>query len=145
IESSLMETSSTTRRLCTFTLGPLFLGVDVMEVQEVIRAQDMTPVPLAHAAIKGLINLRGQIMTAVDLRQKLQLEPRPHDQRPMNVVVQFEGDVVSLLVDEIGDVLEVQEADFEPMPETVSVLARHLVQGAYKLHDRLLLRLDLQK
>jgi purine-binding chemotaxis protein CheW len=140
-----METVLTTRRLCTFHVDQLFLGVDVTDVREVIHHQEMTHVPLACAAIQGLINLRGQIVTAIDLRQRLQLTPRSADQQPMNVVVQTDGDIVSLLVDEIGEVLEVQESDFEGMPETVGGLARELVQGAYKLHDQLLLRLDLKK
>ena len=140
-----MDTVSTTRRLCTFYLDRLFLGVDVTDVQEVIRYQDMTSVPLASPAIMGLINLRGQIVTAIDLRERLQLSPRPGDERPMNVVVQTDGDLVSLLVDEIGEVLAVQEADFEPMPETLEGAARLVARGVYKLKDRLLVVLDLAK
>jgi purine-binding chemotaxis protein CheW len=141
-----METLLTKRRLCTFYAGPLFLGVDITNVQEVIRVQDMTPIPLAGAVIKGLINLRGQIVTAVDVRQTFGLAPRPADQPPMNVVIQINGEAVSLLVDTIGDILDVGEADFEMVPETVTDNVRLLLRGAYKLQQgRLLLWLDLHK
>lgn len=97
------------QQYCTFYLDGLFLGVDVRKVQEVIRYQEMTRVPLAASVIQGLINLRGQIVTAVDLRRRLELNERPADQHPMNVVVRTEEGAVSLLVDEIGDVIETTE------------------------------------
>jgi len=130
------------RQFSTFTLGDLFCGIEVLRVQEVIRAQAMTRVPLAPSVVSGLINLRGQIVTAVDLRIRLALEPRPADQAPMNVVVRGDDCAVSLLVDEIGDVVEVAEESFEPAPETLSPEVRGLIQGVYKLNGRLLLALD---
>lgn len=75
------------RQFCTFHLDSLFLGIEVLRVQEVIRAQPMTHVPLAPPAVKGLINLRGQIVTAIDLRDRFGLPPLPSEQAPMNVVV----------------------------------------------------------
>jgi purine-binding chemotaxis protein CheW len=105
----------------------------------------MTRVPLAPAVVRGLINLRGHIVTAVDLRRRLELRERPADQLPMNVVVRSEDGAVSLLVDEIGDVLEVDEETFEAPPETLSPRARELVPGVYKLKDRLMHVLDTGK
>src|SRR5271155_5575003 len=99
---------------CTFYVDGHCFGLDVLKVQEIIRYQEMTRVPLAPAAVRGLINLRGQIVTAIDLRRRLQLSERPADQLPINVVVQTDDGAVSLLVDEIGDVLEVSEKLFEP-------------------------------
>jgi purine-binding chemotaxis protein CheW len=133
---------SAPRRFCTFTLGDLFFGVEVTEVQEVIRYQPMTPVPLAPRVVEGLINLRGQIVTAIDLRRRLGLEERSAGERPMNIVVGGADGAVSLLVDEIADVVEVDEDAFEPPPETLQGEARALIPGAYKLDDRLLLVLD---
>jgi purine-binding chemotaxis protein CheW len=131
------------RQLCTFHVDDLYLGVDVMEVQEVIRYQEMTVVPLAPDVVRGLINLRGQIVTALDLRRMLGLPALPADQLPANVVIRDGADeAVSLLVDQIGDVVDTDEDDFEPVPPTVTGPARHLVRGAYKLPDRLLLVLD---
>lgn len=131
-----------THQFCTFHVDNLFLGIDVQEIQEVIRYQGMTRVPLAAAAISGLINLRGQIVTAIDLRCRLGLPPRQPNEPPMNVVVRDGDNAVSLLVDRIGDVLEVDGDLFEPPPSTVRASVRGLIAGAYKLTDRLLLVLN---
>ncbi len=139
------ETMGDELQFCTFFLGDLFLGIEVLSVQEVIRAQDMTRVPLAPRAVRGLINLRGQIVTAIDLRERLGLPPLGGDRVPMNVVVRTEEGAVSLLADEIGDVLEVNPADYEDPPETLDPVARELIRGVYKLADRLLLVLDTER
>jgi purine-binding chemotaxis protein CheW len=89
----------------TFFVADLFFGVDVLRVQEVLRYQQMTRIPQAPAVVAGLINLRGQIVIAIDMRRRLGLPPRPGDQSPMNIVVRTDDGAVSLLVDEIGDVL----------------------------------------
>ncbi len=129
-------------QLCTFFIGDFTFGVDVRAIQEVILYQDMTPVPLAPPAVRGLINLRGQIVTAIDLRTRLGLSPLEGENRPMNVVVRTPEGAVSLLVDEIGDVVEVDPAQHESPPETLIGPARELVTGVYKMTDRLLLALD---
>ena len=136
---------SESRQLCTFVLDGLLFGVEVMSVQEVIRYQEMTKVPLSSAMVRGLINLRGQIVTAIDMRARLSLPPRSGDEQPMNVVLRLAEGVVSLLVDEIGDVLEVSERDFERPPETLSGVFREVVLGVYKLEERLLLLLDVER
>lgn len=133
---------STHRQVCTFVLDDMLLGVDVCDVQEVIRYQEMTDVPLAPREVMGLINLRGQIVTAIDLRRRLGLPERASEVLPMNVVVRVADGVVSFLVDEIGDVVEVDESSFERPPETLCGPARELVRGVYKLKQRLLLLLD---
>lgn len=136
---------STSNQYCTFHLDNLFFGVEVQKVQEVIRYQEMTRVPLASPVVRGLINLRGQIVTAIDLRRRLELKPRPAGQLPMNVVVRTDDGPMSLLVDEIGDVLEVDGDCFERPPETLRGVARELIRGAYKFKDRLLLTLDTER
>jgi len=133
------------KQLSTFFVDGLFFGVEVEKVQEVIRYQEMAHVPLAPPVVRGLINLRGHIVTAVDLRRRLELRERPADQLPMNVVVRSDDGAVSLLVDEIGDVLEVDEETFEGPPETLSQRARELIPGVYKLKDRLMHVLDTGK
>jgi purine-binding chemotaxis protein CheW len=132
-------------QFCTFYLGKLLFGVELTGVQEVIRHLEMTKVPLAPKVVSGLINLRGQIVTAVDLRRRLELEPRPAEAIPMNVVVRSEDGAVSLLVDEIGDVVEVEEATFERPPETLRGTMRNMIRGVHKLNDRLLHVLDTGK
>jgi len=136
---------SVEQQFCTFTVAGLFFGVEVLKVQEVIRYQEMTPVPLAPAVVNGLINLRGQIVTAIDLRRSLELSPRPEGMLPMNVVVRTPDGAVSLLVDEIGDVVNVDSSAFERPPETLSRVASELISGVYKLEKRLLLVLDTEK
>lgn len=132
-------------QLCTFHVDSLYLGIEVKQVQEVIRYQRMTRVPLAPGAVSGLINLRGQIVTALDLRRRLGLPPRSTSEQPMNVVVRDGENGVSLLVDRIGDVVEVDDELFEPPPLTVPKALRGLIRGAYKLSDRLLLVLDSER
>ena len=134
-----------TRQFCTFTLAGHFFGVEVLNVQEIIRSQPMTLVPLASDVIRGLINLRGQIVTALDLRRRLELPERTDGREPMNVVVKSEDGAVSLLVDEIGEVVEVDDTSFELPPETLGGAARDLVRGVYKLKNKLLLHLDIPK
>ena len=129
-------------QFCTFFVRGLFLGLEVTCIQEVIRYQPLTVVPLTSPVIAGLMNLRGQIVTAIDLRHRLGLAPRDPGVRPINVVVRASDGPVSLLVDEIGDVIEVEEAAFERPPDTLAGEARGLIRGAYKLKGRLLLVLD---
>ena len=134
----------TTRQFTTFYADERYFGIDVMKVQEVLRYQEMTRAPLAPAEIRGLINLRGQIVVALDLRRRLGLPDRAEGSLPMNVVVRSDDASISLLVDEIGDVLEVDEDLFEEPPETLRT-GREFVRGAYKLDGRLLLELDMEK
>jgi len=133
---------SATHQYCTFYLGDQYFGLDVLKVQEIVRQQPLTRVPLAHAMVRGLINLRGQIVTAIDLRRRLDMPEFTEDHEPVNVVLQTDDGAVSLLVDEIGDVLEVSEADFERPPETLQASSRDLIRGAYKLDGKLLVILD---
>lgn len=136
---------STSRQFCTFYLDDQLFGLDVLCVQEIVREQPLTRVPLSHRVVRGLINLRGQIVTALDLRRRLDLPDREESLEPMNVVVQTDDGPVSLLVDEIGDVLELADEQFERPPETLRGSTRDPICGAYKLPNQLLTILDLKK
>lgn len=136
---------SNCKQFVTFFLNGLCFGVEVLKVQEVIRYQEMTRVPIAPAMIEGLINLRGQIVTAIDLRRRLDLPPRAVGQFPLNVVVRSDEGAVSLLVDDIGDVLEMADEAYEHTPETLQGISRQFVEGVYKLKERLLLILNTEK
>ncbi|GAB2475026.1 chemotaxis protein CheW [Jatrophihabitans fulvus] len=127
---------------CTFWVGGVHFGVGVEQVQEVLRYQEMSAAPGAPAAVAGLINLRGQIVTAIDLRARLGLAPRDPDRLPMNVVVRSRGEIVSLLVDDIGDVIDTGGAGVEAVPSTVPPLVRATVRGVVPLPDAILLLLD---
>jgi purine-binding chemotaxis protein CheW len=134
--------SEDVKQLCTFSVDGLLFGVNIIHVQEVIRHQEMTPVPLASKVVSGLIKLRGQIVTALDMRERLGLAPRPSNQLPTNVVVRHAAGVLSLLVDEIGDIVEVDPASFEAPPDTLAPASRSLIDGVYKLKPQLLLLLN---
>ena len=127
---------------CTFSVAGMFFGIDVLMVQEVLRSQEITRVPQAPGVIEGLINLRGQIVTAVDMRKRLGVSPRAADVQPINIVVRTEDSSASLLVDEIGDVLEVEASAFELPPDHLPAQAREIIRGVCKLKDRLLLVLN---
>ena len=138
------------RTLCTFQLAGQWFGIEVGSVQEVLRHQPVTALRWANAAVQGLLNLRGQIVTAVDLRRGLGLPDRPEGQAPVNVVVRIPGrtgsaPVMSLWVDEVGDVVDVDAADFEATPPTLRGVSREFVRGVYKQSDHLLLALDLPR
>ena len=133
------------QQFSTFLVDGLFFGVEVEKVQEVLRYQEMTRVPLASPVVRGLINLRGQIVTALDLRRRLDLSERPDGQVPMNVVIRTDDGGVSLLVDEIGDVVEVDESTFERPPDTLKSSARAVIRGVHKLNGRLMHVLDTEK
>ena len=132
-------------QFCTFFLDRLLFGIQLKDVQEVIREIQATVVPLAPEVVTGLMNLRGQVVTAIDLRRKLELGPRPHQASPMSVVVCFDEGAVSLLVDEIGDVVEVEGSTFELPPETLRSDLRGMILGVHKLPERLLHVLDTAK
>jgi len=129
-------------QLSTFHVGKYLFGVDVSLVQEVVRLQSITPVPLASPEIAGLINLRGEVLTAIDLRARMGMAKSESSRDPVNVVIRVDNEPVSLLVDEIGGVLEVAQVPFEQTPSTVDERVKDLLLGAYTLPDRLLLALN---
>lgn len=136
---------SASKQYCTFFLDGKMFGIEVVHVQEVLRYQEMTEVPLAPAVVRGLLNLRGNIVSSIDTRRLLGLAPLGSDQRPGNVVIQTANGMASLLVDQIGEVVEVTEDQFEPAPDTIDAETRRLLAGVYKLSGNLLLALNLDQ
>ncbi|HUJ79840.1 MAG TPA: chemotaxis protein CheW [Nitrospiria bacterium] len=133
------------QQYATFSIDDHLFGIEVVKVQEVLTAQTMTHVPLVSTMIGGLINLRGQIVTAIDLRARLGFPVRKDASHQMNVVVRSSDGAVSLLVDRIGDVIEVRPDLFESPPDRLDARLKELTLGVYKLKDRLLLILDTDK
>jgi purine-binding chemotaxis protein CheW len=133
----------TAHQFATFTLADRLYGVEVEAVQEVLRSQRCTRVPLAGDAVAGLLSLRGEVVTAVDLRRRMEVSEEGRPQDPMNVVIRYGDEVVSLLVDRIGDVMNVDDTLFEEPPDTLDGRQRELVRGAYKLDGTLLHVLDI--
>lgn len=139
-----MSPASSPAQLSTFVLNGYLFGVEVATVQEVIRCQSMTRVPLAPPAFGGLVNLRGQVIAAIDLRRRLGFPDRTAGELPMDVIVRTRDGLVCLLVDQIGDVVDVSEEAFEEPPDTLLGIARALIRRVYKLDDTLLLSLDVE-
>lgn len=133
------------RLLCTFRVAEHLLGLDIAVVQEVLRHQEITRLPLAAPAVRGIMNLRGHIVPALDLRRCLALPSADSVDAATIVVRGREDATASLLVDEIGDVIQVTDSTFERTPDTVGGVARDFIHGVFPLHDRLLLELDLGK
>lgn len=129
---------------CSFHVGDLFLGIEVERIQEVLRDAVITRVPLAPPEVRGLINLRGQIVTAIDLRRRFGLEDPPTDETGATLILRFDEELVSLVADRAGDVVDVAEEVFEDPPDTLKGERRRLIRGAFKLEDRLLLALDVE-
>lgn len=137
-----MTAVATRTQYCTFWADGLYFGLPVRDVQEVLRYQEMSAVLRAPESVFGLINLRGQIVTAIDLRHRLGLADRADEEQPMNVVMRSRSEVVSLLVDDIGDVIDTAGAAVEPVPPTLPKAVRDVVLGVIPLPDAILLILD---
>ncbi len=134
------------RLLCTFRLAGHLMGIEIASVQEVLREQEITRLPLASPAVRGVINLRGRIVPAIDLRRCFEMESAPREARRANIVVRgASSSSVSLLVDEIGEVVEAPASAYERTPETLQGRARDLIEGVYKLQEELLLVLAIGK
>lgn len=127
---------------CTFHVDHLLIGIEVRRVQEVVRLQQTTPVPLGPPEVEGLVNLRGQIVTTIDVRRWLGLCPRGKDERSMHAVVRVGDEAVSLLVDRPGEVVNPPARSFEPVPPTVSDRIRSVFTCTFTLPDGLVLVLD---
>jgi purine-binding chemotaxis protein CheW len=129
----------------TFWVGTTYFGVDATSIQEVLRNQPLTRVLGSGPEVKGLLNLRGQVVVAIDLRERLAIEPRDSETEMLNVVAVTPHGPVSFLVDDIGDVLDADAEELEAPPDTLGEPLRSLVSGVHKLDGQLMLVLDVTK
>jgi purine-binding chemotaxis protein CheW len=136
---------SSRTQYATFLVGDHYLGIGVSDVQEVLREQPVTPVPLSPAVVAGLINLRGKIVPQLDMRRLLNLPPREAESATFSVVVRTEEGAVSLLVDEIDDVVELDASSSEHPPQNADPSVRALLLGVHQMPHRLLLVLDVRR
>jgi purine-binding chemotaxis protein CheW len=128
---------------CTFTAGELLIGIEVGRVREVLVNQEVIPVPLAAPSIAGLLNLRGEIMVALDARLRLGLPARGPGPQATHVIVEAGAEAISLIVDAEGEVVEVAPDTAQPVPETVRLEIREQLSAMYELDDAgLMLVLD---
>lgn len=134
-----------TNQICTFFVNNYYFGVNVNHIQEVIRYQEMTQVPLADETISGLINLRGQIVMSLDLRIKLGFPPLGAEFKPTNVIVRVQDGIVSLLVDDVGDVIDLPQSAFDKPPANLKGCFKSMLLQVCKLEDKLLLILNIDE
>lgn len=128
--------------VATFYIGNEFCGIDALQVQEILRYHEVTTIPLSTPDIKGLINLRGRILTVIDTRYKLNIDESLWNKEPMSLVVYTDEDPVSLLVDDVGDIMELEKRLFEPPPKTFKGFDAKFISGIFKLDGRLLMMLN---
>lgn len=133
---------SSSREYVTASIGDQMCGIAVLQVQDVLAPQRITPVPLAPPEVTGSLNLRGRIVTAIDLRIRMGLPERDADDKTMSIVVEHQNELYSLIVDDVGDVLKVSEKTFERNPATLDPLWRAYSAGVYRLEEGLLVALD---
>jgi purine-binding chemotaxis protein CheW len=129
-------------RYCTFIVDNLLCGIDADQVQEILHDQPFTPVPLAPPGVLGLINLRGQIITAVDARQRLGMGQAPEGTSRTHVIVRSGDEAVSLVVDAEREIVDADPATLEITPDTVSEITSSMLAGLYRLDGCLLAVLD---
>lgn len=135
----------TTEYLTVMVAGQTF-GLPVLKIQDVLARQRVTRIPLAAQEIAGSLNLRGRIVTAIDVRRRLAMpQPAEGESRMMSVVVEHNQDLYSLVFDSVGEVLAFEDADFEKNPSTLDTKWREISLGIYRLEDRLVVILDVPR
>lgn len=137
------------QQFCTFFLRGIYFGINIQQIQEVIRYQEITHVPLAPSDIRGVINLRGEIVTVIDLQSRLEIIQQnnlsPIETQSYQIIVHNDGELISFLVDGIEDILEIEEQKIEIPPATVKGKMRKFIQGIYQMENRFLLILNVEK
>ena len=129
----------------TVTIADQLFGIPVLSVQDVLGEQRITRIPLAPGEVAGALNLRGRIVTAIDVRQRLNLPPRPGGEPAMSVVVEHRGDPYSLLIDRVGEVLSLPADRYERNPATLDPAWRDVSEGTYRLDSELLVVLSVER
>ena len=132
-------------QLVTFSIGEEEFGVDILKVQEIIRTMEITKVPRAQNFVEGVINLRGKVIPIIDMRRRFGLDSKAHDQHTRIIVIEINNMIVGFVVDSVSEVLRIPASTVEPPPPVVAGLESEYISGVGKLHDRLLILLDLDK
>lgn len=128
-------------QLVTMRIAGQLLGIPIRDVREIMLEQKITPIPLVSEEITGALNLRGRIVTAIDIRRRLQLPVRTPDMACMFVVVEFRDELYSLVVDSVGDVLTISTAQIQENPPNLEATWRNVSSGVYRLEQELLVML----
>ena len=139
------EASGDSQEFVTMTIHGQLFGIPVLSVQDVLGPQKITRIPLASGEVAGALNLRGRIVTAIDVRRRLGLPPNEDDAKSMSVVVDFRGELYSLIIDSVGEVLSLPTDSFERNPATLDPAWREVSLGVHRLEKQLLVILDVAR
>jgi purine-binding chemotaxis protein CheW len=134
-----------TTEFLTIMIGSQIFGIPVLQVQDVLRQQAVTRVPLAPPEVAGALNLRGRIVTAINVRCRLGMDDLPAGTKTMSVVVEHEGELYSLIIDKVGDVLSLPNKGFEAVPPTMDSTWRDIATGIYRLDAQLMVVVDVAR
>ena len=129
----------------TFRLDSELYGVNVLQVQEVLRATEITPVPGAPEYVMGIINLRGNVVTVVDTRKRFELSPRPMDDASRIIILESDHQVIGILVDSVAEVVEMRASEIETAPGVGSEESARYIQGVCSREGELLILIDLKR
>ena len=140
-----MDDQIATSDFVTMRVGSQMVGLPVLSVQDILAQQRLTRIPLAPPEVAGSLNLRGRIVTAIDMRKRLGLDPRPDDEPSMYVVVDYQGELYSLIIDAIGDVLSLPDDRFERTPATLDPTWLSVSTGVFRLDEELLVVLEVAR
>lgn len=132
-------------QLVTFRVGRQLFGLNCGQVQDIHKIHSITKVPLADNEIAGIMNIRGKIVTAIDLRRRLGVPDRVRSEAPLSINVEFRGIVYSMIIDEIGDVLSIDTNQLEKNPPTITGVWRATCEGVYRLDKELLIVTSVDK
>ncbi len=137
--------SGATEEFVTFTIAGQLFGIPVLQIQDVLSSYQITPIPLAPPEITGSLNLRGRVVTAIDVRLRLGLSARPKEAESMSIVAENEGELYSLMVDSVGEVLALSKSAYERNPPTLDAKFRTFSDSIYRLDKQLLVVLDVNR
>ena len=129
----------------TVFISDQLFGIPVLEVHDVLRGLNLTKIPLAPPEVAGALNLRGRIVTAIDVRQRLGLPEREEDENSMSIVVEHQGEPYSLLIDSVGEVLSLDLNELQPTPVTLNSCWKEISGGVYRLENKLLVLMQIEQ
>ncbi len=140
-----INTSSEDLEFSTFYVGGALCGINILNIQEINKHFEITKVPQASNYVKGILNLRGRIVTIIDLGEKLGLDPVNQNKSNRNIIVNSEDEHIGLLVDAISDVVLTKTEDIEPAPSNIGGVKGKYFQGVLKTEKQLIGILDIDE
>ena len=136
---SLTDQSSQTAQYATFYCGKAVLGLDIQCVQEINRTTSITRVPLSPPCVRGVMNLRGEVVTMLDLRTLMGLPPAECTKNSRNLILKFDGEIFGLWVDGVADILAISEAEISAPPSNISIADSRMIRGVYQQEGNLVM------